>query len=113
MLHITIIIIIIIVIIIIITTIAIIIIIIIISSSSIIKKIKKMIIKNWFIRNFKNVTLNFNFVMVYTVHKILVLLKDHLNYLKDNALECYFKKYNILLFYYYYYYYYYYYFHNI
>ena len=26
--------------------------------------------------------LNFNFVMVYVIHKMLVLLKNHLNYLK-------------------------------
>ena len=29
---------------------------------------------------------------------MLVLLKNHLNYLKDNILECFFKKYNRLLF---------------
>ena len=27
--------------------------------------------------------LNFIFVMIYIIHKILVLLKNHLNYLKD------------------------------
>ena len=42
--------------------------------------------------------LNFNFVMIYIIHKILVLLKNHLNYLKDNIFECFFKKYNRLLF---------------
>ena len=31
--------------------------------------------------------LNFNFVMVYTIHKISVLLKNHLTYLKDNILK--------------------------
>ena len=31
--------------------------------------------------------LNFNFVMIYIIHKILVLLKDHLNYLKDNIFK--------------------------
>ena len=41
--------------------------------------------------------LNFNFVIVYIIHKILVLLKNNLNYLKDNILECFFKKYNRLL----------------
>ena len=35
--------------------------------------------------------LHFNFVMVYTIHKILVLLKSHLNYLKDNIFKCFFK----------------------
>ena len=32
--------------------------------------------------------LHFNFVMVYTIHKVLVLLKSHLNYLKDNIFKC-------------------------
>ena len=32
--------------------------------------------------------LNFNFVMVYIIHKSLVLLKNRLNYLKDNIFEC-------------------------
>ena len=42
--------------------------------------------------------LNFNFVMIYIIHKILALLKNHLNYLKDNIFECFFKMYNSLLF---------------
>ena len=42
--------------------------------------------------------LNFNFVIAYIIHKILVLLKNHLNYFKDNILVCFFKKYNRLLF---------------
>ena len=42
--------------------------------------------------------LNFNFVMIYIIHKILALLKNHLNYLKGNIFECFFKKYNKLLF---------------
>ena len=32
--------------------------------------------------------LHFNFVMVYTIHNVLVLLKSHLNYLKDNIFKC-------------------------
>ena len=28
--------------------------------------------------------LNFNFVMIYVIHKMLVLLKNNLNYLKDS-----------------------------
>ena len=32
--------------------------------------------------------LNFNFVMIYIIHKMLVLLKNHLNYLKDSIFEC-------------------------
>ena len=35
-----------------------------------------------------NILLNFNFVMTYIIHKMLVLLKNQLNYLKDNIFEC-------------------------
>ena len=42
--------------------------------------------------------LNFNFAMIHIIRKILVLIKNHLNYLKDNIFECFFKKYNRLLF---------------
>ena len=31
--------------------------------------------------------LNSNAVMIYIIHKILVLLKNHLNYLEDNIFE--------------------------
>ena len=41
---------------------------------------------------------NFNFGMAYIIHKILVLLKNLLNYLKDNIFECIFKKCNRLSF---------------
>ena len=36
-----------------------------------------------FLKDRKMLLLNFNFVMIYIIHKILVLLKNHLNYLKD------------------------------
>ena len=43
--------------------------------------------------------LNSNFNMIYIIHKMLVLLKNHLNYLKDSIFKCFFKEYNrILLF---------------
>ena len=32
--------------------------------------------------------LSFNFVMTYIIHKILVLLKNHLDYLKDSISQC-------------------------
>ena len=35
--------------------------------------------------------------MIYKIQKMLVLLKNHLNYLKDSIFECFFKKYNRLL----------------
>ena len=38
--------------------------------------------------------LKFIFVMIYIIHKLLVLLKNHLNYLKDIIFECIFKEYN-------------------
>ena len=42
-----------------------------------------------------NISLNISFFMIYIM---LVLLKNHRNYLKDNILECFFKEYNRLLF---------------
>ena len=48
--------------------------------------------------NLKISLLKFNFDMIYKIHKMLLLLKIHLNYLKDIIFECYFKKYNILFF---------------
>ena len=50
------------------------------------------------LKDLKMSLLNFNFIMIYTINKILVLIKNHLNYLKDNIFECFFKKYNRLLF---------------
>ena len=42
--------------------------------------------------------LNFNFVMIYIIHQVLVSIKNHLNFLKDNIFECFFKKKDRLLF---------------
>ena len=42
--------------------------------------------------------LNFNFVTIHIIHKNLVLIKNHLNCLKDDISKCFFKKYNRLLF---------------
>ena len=42
--------------------------------------------------------LNFSVVMIHIIHKMLVLLKNSLSYLKDNIFKCFFKKYNKLLF---------------
>ena len=41
--------------------------------------------------------LNFGFVMIDIIHKILLLLKNHMNYLKDNIFKCFFKEYHRLL----------------
>ena len=38
----------------------------------------------------------FNFAMIYIIHKNVVLIKIHLNYLKDNIFKFFFKKYNRL-----------------
>ena len=36
--------------------------------------------------------------MIYIIHKTLVLIKNRMNYLKDNIFDCFFKKYNRVLF---------------
>ena len=41
------------------------------------------------LEHFKMSVLNFDFdVVIYIIHKMLVLLKNHLHYLKDSILEC-------------------------
>ena len=42
--------------------------------------------------------LKFSLIMIFTFYKISVLIKNHLNYLKDNIFERFFKKYNRILF---------------
>ena len=41
--------------------------------------------------------LNFNFFMIYIIHKMLALFKNYLNYLKDSIFECFLREYNRLL----------------
>ena len=50
------------------------------------------------LENLTMLLLNFNFVMIHVIHKILVLFKNDLNYLKVIIFECIFKKYNRLVF---------------
>ena len=50
------------------------------------------------LKDFKKSLLNFSFIMIYIIHKMLVLFKNQLNYIKVNIFECYFKKYNRLSF---------------
>ena len=50
----------------------------------IIKNIYKKFMKNLFFGRFKNITIEFWHCYIYIIHKILVLLKNHLNDLKDN-----------------------------
>ena len=40
------------------------------------------------LKDLKMSLLNFSFIMIYIIHKMLVLLKYHLNYLKDNIFKC-------------------------
>ena len=42
--------------------------------------------------------LNSNLVVIHIIHKILVLIKNHINYLKDNIFEFFLRKYNRLYF---------------
>ena len=42
------------------------------------------------------VLVNFNFVMIHIIHKILLLIKTHMNCFKNNISEFFFKKYNRL-----------------
>ena len=41
--------------------------------------------------------LNFSIVMIYIVHQMLVLVRNHLNYLKDNIFNYLFKSYHRFL----------------
>ena len=38
--------------------------------------------------------LNVNFVMIYIIHEMLVLLGNHLNYMKDSIFESFFEEFN-------------------
>ena len=49
---------------------------------------KKNYKKMDFLKDLKMSLLNFSFFMVYTIHKILILIKNYINYLKDNIFEC-------------------------
>ena len=40
------------------------------------------------LENLKMSLSNFNFVVIYTIHKILVLIKNNLNCLKDSIFAC-------------------------
>ena len=53
----------------------------------IIKKFIKKLQKN-LLEDFRMSLLNFNFFMIYIIHKILVLIKNALNHLKYNIFEC-------------------------
>ena len=40
------------------------------------------------LKGLKMSLLNFNFLMIYIIHEMLVLLKINLNYLKDSIFKC-------------------------
>ena len=42
--------------------------------------------------------LNFNFTMIYIIHKILVLLKNQLDHLQNSIFKCFLQEYNKILF---------------
>ena len=46
------------------------------------KKVIKKFIKMDLLKDLKVSLLNFNFVMIYIIHKMLILIKNNLNYLK-------------------------------
>ena len=56
------------------------------------KIIKKFIKKNNFLKDLQMPFFSFNFVLIYIIHKMLVLIKNNLNYLKDSIFECFFKE---------------------
>ena len=49
------------------------------------------------LRDFQISLLNFSIAMIYIVHKMLVLLRNHLNYLRDNIFDYLFKSYGRFL----------------
>ena len=67
-------------------------------TSLFIYKKEKKLLKN-LLEDLTMSIVNFNILMIYIIHKTLVLLKNHLNYHKYNIFKCFFKKYDRLLFY--------------
>ena len=57
---------------------------------------QKIMKKMDLLENIKMSLLNFNFVMIYIIHKMLAFLKNRQNYFKDSIFECFFKEYNRL-----------------
>ena len=40
------------------------------------------------LEDFRMLLLNFKFVMIHIIHKILILIKNHMNFLQDNTFKC-------------------------
>ena len=49
------------------------------------------------LKDLKMSLLNFNLVMIYIIHKMLVLIKNNMNCFKNTIFECFLKGYNRLL----------------
>ena len=62
------------------------------------KTIRKFIKKADLLDDLKTSLLNFNFVMIYVIDKMLLSLKNHLKYVKDFFKEIYFTFILLLLF---------------
>ena len=60
------------------------------------KKITKKFKKK--MKYLKMLLLNFYFGIIYIIHKMLVMIKNNLNYLKDSIFECFLREYNRLPF---------------
>ena len=52
------------------------------------KKIIKKIIKKYFLEDLRMSLLNLNFIMIYIIHEMLVMFKNHLNCIKDSTFDC-------------------------
>ena len=50
------------------------------------------------LEDFRTSLSSFNFVMIYVIHKMFVLLKNDLSYVKNSIFDCFFKEYNKFLF---------------
>ena len=61
------------------------------------KNYKKHFKKMFFLEDLKMSLLNFNFVMIDIYHKMLILIKINLNYLRDSISESFFKEHARLL----------------
>ena len=59
---------------------------------------KKNLQKIDLLEDLKISLLIFAFIMIYIIHKMLVLIKNHLNYLKDNIFEYFIEKHNRISF---------------
>ena len=51
-----------------------------------------------FLEDLRMSLFNINFVMIYIIHKMSVLLKHHMNYLKDNIFKCFLNRLSLFSF---------------